>query len=88
VPITTIDDPASPEQAIGADLMDIDQSAHRLYVGQVAGLVNFGEPTVRVVYDETVPGANTSAAQLVAALQAQMRQQGYSQPASPPASPR
>jgi hypothetical protein len=49
-------------------------------IWHVAGLVNFGEPTVGVVYDETMPGANTSAGQLVAALQAQMRQQGTSQP--------
>ncbi|MBV9359362.1 MAG: hypothetical protein JO023_27950 [Chloroflexi bacterium] len=49
-------------------------------VWQVAGLVNFGEPTVRVVYDQTVPGAQAAADQLVTAMQAQMRQQGYNQP--------
>ncbi len=49
-------------------------------VWQVAGLVNFGEPTVRVVYDETVPGAKAAAAQFVTAMQAEMRQQGYNQP--------
>jgi hypothetical protein len=49
-------------------------------IWQVAGLVNFGEPTVRVVYDETVPGAKAAADQLVASMQAQMRQLGYNQP--------
>lgn len=32
LPITRIDDPATPDTAIGADLMDIDQVTHRLYV--------------------------------------------------------
>src|SRR6266568_1089547 len=32
VPITQIADPATPDIAIGADLMDIDQPLHRLYV--------------------------------------------------------
>src|SRR6266571_439382 len=32
VPITQIADPATPDMAIGADLMDIDQPLHRLYV--------------------------------------------------------
>ncbi len=49
-------------------------------IWQVAGLVNFGEPTVRVVYDQTVPGAQATANQLVVSMQAQMRQQGYNQP--------
>ena len=49
---------------------------------QVAGLINFGEPTVRVVYDQTVPGAQSQAQQLVLVLQSTMRSNGYSQPGS------
>ncbi len=33
VPIIQLTDPAAPSLHIGADLMDIDQAAHRLYVG-------------------------------------------------------
>jgi len=37
---------------------------------QVAGVVNAGEPSLRVVYDQTVPGAYQSAIQTVYAMQA------------------
>ena len=37
---------------------------------QVAGLVNMGEPTMRIVYDQTVPGAQARAMSDVYQMQA------------------
>jgi hypothetical protein len=51
----------TPTFAIDTGRLCVAPSRHGGEIWQVAGLVNFGKPTVRAVYDETVPGANTSA---------------------------
>lgn len=75
LPITASAAPANPTPIYSSYPTRISESGVPEYgrvgqgVWQVAGLVNMGEPTMRIVYDQTVPGAQASAMSDVYQLQ-------------------